>query len=72
MISAAIHPSGDHDIIVGRVRSVHAQDGTPLVYWRSNYVKSNSVYPPANGEGARHSEVREIRPTAEQRLTGND
>ena len=68
----AIHPSGDHDIIVGHVRSVHAQDGMPLVYWRSNYVRSSSVYPPANAENTCHSEVGEIRPTAEQLRTGND
>jgi len=67
----AVHTVGDHDIIVGRIRSVHAEDGAPLVYWRSNYVKSESGYPRANTEGARHSDVREIRPTTEHMRTGN-
>jgi len=40
----AVHPAGDHDIIVGRVRSVHAEEGAPLVYWRSKYVKNHSGY----------------------------
>jgi len=67
----AVHTVGDHDIIVGRIRSVHAEDGAPLVYWRSNYVKSESGYPRANTDGARHSDVREIRPTTEHMRTGN-
>jgi flavin reductase (DIM6/NTAB) family NADH-FMN oxidoreductase RutF len=67
----AVHAAGDHDIIVGRIRSVHADNGTPLVYWRSNYVKSESGYPQASVESPRHSDVREIRPTAEQMRTGN-
>lgn len=76
----AVHAAGDHDIIVGRVRSVHAADGAPLVYWRSNYVSSHAA--PRNGTqteyearmepgSTRTSEVREILPSAEQRRTGN-
>ncbi|HEY6729274.1 MAG TPA: tryptophan 7-halogenase [Polyangiaceae bacterium] len=73
----AVHAAGDHDIIVGRVRSVHAADGAPLVYWRSNYVKSHVDGVRSEFEarlepgGTRTSEVREIRPSAGQRQTGN-
>jgi flavin reductase (DIM6/NTAB) family NADH-FMN oxidoreductase RutF len=65
----AVHTSGDHDIIVGRIRSVHTQDGTPLVYWRSNYVKSHSDY--LRASAPRHSDVREIRPAVEQQQAGD-
>jgi len=73
----AIHSAGDHDIIVGRVRSVHAADGSPLVYWRSHYVKSHVDGVRSEFEarmepgGTRTSEVREIRPNNGQRQTGN-
>lgn len=34
----AIHPGGDHVILVGRVLALgHAQGGRPLVYWRGRY-----------------------------------
>jgi 3-hydroxy-9,10-secoandrosta-1,3,5(10)-triene-9,17-dione monooxygenase reductase component len=42
-----IHSGGDHDIIVGRVRSAHARNGSPLVYWRGSY--SSLSEPPMSG-----------------------
>ncbi len=34
----AIHPGGDHVILVGRVLALgHADAGMPLVYWRGRY-----------------------------------
>jgi len=34
----AIHPGGDHDILLGRVLDLgHAGDGRPLLYWRGRY-----------------------------------
>ena len=34
----AIHPAGDHDILIGRVVALgHARHGRPLLYWRGRY-----------------------------------
>lgn len=41
-----IHTGGDHEIIVGRVRSTSTREGSPLVYWRSSY---SSLTPPDSG-----------------------
>lgn len=34
---AATHPGGDHTIVVGRVLTGDAREGTPLVYYRGGY-----------------------------------
>jgi flavin reductase (DIM6/NTAB) family NADH-FMN oxidoreductase RutF len=34
---AEVHSGGDHDIFLGRVASVQAREGMPLVYWRGGY-----------------------------------
>ncbi len=44
----AIHTGGDHEIIVGRVQSARAENGTPLVYFRSTY--SSLSPPPSSSE----------------------
>ncbi len=33
---AEVHPSGDHDIIIGELRSVQVREGAPLVYFRGS------------------------------------
>ncbi|UIX29241.1 flavin reductase family protein [Streptomyces sp. GQFP] len=33
----AIHPAGDHTVLVGRVDDVHLSDGTPTLYYRRNF-----------------------------------
>jgi len=38
-----VYSGGDHDIFLGRVSSVHVNEGTPLVYWRGSY---SSLPPP--------------------------
>jgi flavin reductase (DIM6/NTAB) family NADH-FMN oxidoreductase RutF len=42
-----VHAGGDHDILVGRVDSVHVREGRPLVYWRGRYstLPSQGVAP---------------------------
>jgi len=37
--AVAVHPAGDHDIVVGRVLTVHrSPDAHPLVYYRGSYA----------------------------------
>jgi len=36
----AVHPGGDHDIVVGRVRDLEvAHEGAPLVFFRGGYAQ---------------------------------
>ena len=35
----ARHPAGDHTIVVGAVERAHAEDGEPLLYFRSAYQR---------------------------------
>ena len=34
-----IHDAGDHEIVIGRVRDLGVEEGTPLVYYRSGFGK---------------------------------
>jgi 3-hydroxy-9,10-secoandrosta-1,3,5(10)-triene-9,17-dione monooxygenase reductase component len=34
----AIHEAGDHELVVGRVLALHAGEGTPLLFYRSQLV----------------------------------
>lgn len=34
----AVHPGGDHSILIGRVTGGSAHDGTPLVHFRGGYA----------------------------------
>lgn len=36
--TVAIHPAGDHDIVVGRVLDGAARDGEPLVFFRGRFT----------------------------------
>ena len=42
----AVHPAGDHYVVIGRVARMDATDGLPLLYFRGAY---ETLYPP---EGA--------------------
>ena len=33
----AVHSAGDHDIVIGRVQELQADDGEPLIFNRGNY-----------------------------------
>lgn len=48
-----IHSGGDHDIVVGRVRSAQTRSGNPLVYWRGSY--SSLSEPPLSGTHSQDS-----------------
>jgi hypothetical protein len=51
----AVHPGGDHRILIGDVRAVHASAGDPLLYYAGDYRSLDSV---DAAMGRRHFEAR--------------
>jgi flavin reductase (DIM6/NTAB) family NADH-FMN oxidoreductase RutF len=41
-----VHDAGDHELVVGRVVELAANDGTPLVYYRGSFVELGEVVEP--------------------------
>jgi flavin reductase (DIM6/NTAB) family NADH-FMN oxidoreductase RutF len=35
----AIHDAGDHELVVGRVLGLHTGEGTPLLFYRSQFAR---------------------------------
>jgi 3-hydroxy-9,10-secoandrosta-1,3,5(10)-triene-9,17-dione monooxygenase reductase component len=49
----AVHPGGDHHLVVGRVEDLKARPGEPLLFYRSAYATINGQQTP--GTASRHS-----------------
>lgn len=42
----AVYPGGDHSIFLGRVEALHADEGTPLLYYQGRYPQMGALDAP--------------------------